>query len=197
MKRPEINKIQSGTELKRWYWLKRELIGYCRQQQLPASGSKFEILDRIASALDNTKTNPPKWEPSKTRKSTFDWRNENLSPKTVITDNYQNTLNVRRFFIEHCGERFRFSIPLIRFMKTNVGSTLQDAIGEWHRLQELRKNKNFKSEIPEGNQYNKYLRDFFEDNPGMTMEQARKCWKLKRSLPLGRHVYEKTDLDLK
>ncbi len=31
----------------------------------------------------------------------------------------------------------------------------------------------------------------------MTIEQVRHFWKLKKSLPLGKHVYEKTDLNLK
>jgi hypothetical protein len=83
------------------------------------------------------------------------------------------------------------------FMKNNCGKTLQNAVNEWHKLNEQSKDKNFKSEIPASNQYNKYIRDFFADNPTMTLEQARHFWKLKRSLPLGRHIYEKTDLKLK
>jgi hypothetical protein len=120
-----------------------------------------------------------------------------LELNTIITDSYTNGPNTRQFFKEHCGERFHFSIPFMDFMKNNCGKTLQDAINEWKRLDELSKYKNFKSEIPEGNQYNKYIRDFFADNPNMTINQARHFWKLKRSLPLGRHIYERTDLELK
>ena len=69
-------------------------------------------------------------------------------------------------------------------------------INEWQRLNEQSKDKNFKSEIPTGNQYNKYIRDFFADNPNPTIEQARHFWKLKRSLLLGRHIYEMSDLKL-
>ena len=118
-------------------------------------------------------------------------------PETVITDSYKNTQNVRRFFQQHCGEKFHFSIPFMGFMKNNCGKTLQDAIDEWHRLDKQRKDKNFKSKIPEGNQYNKYIRDICADNPHITIEQARHFWKLKRSLPLGRHTYERSDLALK
>ncbi len=31
----------------------------------------------------------------------------------------------------------------------------------------------------------------------MTIEQARHFWKLKKKLPLGRHIYEKKDLELR
>lgn len=84
----------------------------------------------------------------------------------------------------------------MNWMKENAGKTLKDAVTEWERLEELKKGGNHKSEIPEGNQYNKYMRDFFADNPDKTIADARLCWKLKRALPLGRHVYERSDLSL-
>jgi hypothetical protein len=83
------------------------------------------------------------------------------------------------------------------YMRNNCGKTLQDAVNEWKRLNELSRDKNFKSEIPPGNQYNQYIRDYFADNPGGTLKEARHLWKLKRSLPLGRHIYEKSDVELK
>jgi collagenase-like PrtC family protease len=83
------------------------------------------------------------------------------------------------------------------WMKQNVGRTLQDAIKEWEKTQKLQKDKSYKSEIPDSNQYNKYTRDFFVDNPEKTVQDARNFWKLKRKLPLGRHIYERTDLQLK
>lgn len=197
MERPNIKDIQTGTEIKRWYWLKKELVDYCKVINLPYNGSKFEILDRIANSLDNVEENLSKTKISQKIDSKFDWNIETLSLDTLITDSYKNTQNVRQFFTEHCGPKFRFTIPFMNFMKANIGKTLQDAISEWKKLNELKKEKNFKSEIPGGNQYNKYMRDFFADNPSMTIEQARHFWKLKRSLPLGRHIYEKTDLNLK
>jgi len=37
------------------------------------------------------------------------------------------------------------------------------------------------------------MRDFFDDNTGLTLEQAIKCWKYKRSLK-GHNRYEKKDI---
>jgi hypothetical protein len=196
MTRPDIDKIETGDELKRWYWLKQELVDFCKRTQLNYVGAKFDILERIANKLDNVNKINSKPIISKQQSSKFDWHSENLTLDTVLTDSYKNTQNVRRFFLQHCGDKFHFSIPFMDFMKNNCGKTLQDAINEWQRLNKQSKDKKFKSEIPTGNQYNKYIRDFFADNPNLTIDQARHFWKLKRSLPLGRHVYEKTDLKL-
>ena len=67
----------------------------------------------------------------------------------------------------------------------------------WVKINAELKDKNTKSIIPEGNQYNQYMRDFFKDNPDKTIHEARHFWQLKRSLPLGKQMYERSDLDLK
>jgi hypothetical protein len=193
--RPNIFDIETGNELKRWYWLKQELVAYCKLKKLSYTGTKFDILESIAIALDKGIAKSPK-KMAKTN-SDFVWSKSLLSLDTVITDSYTNGPNTRKFFKQYCGNKFHFSIPFMAYMKNNCGKTLQDAINEWHRLNEQRKDKNFKSEIPKGNQYNKYIRDFFADNPNMTIEQVRHFWKLKKSLPLGIHIYDRSDLELK
>ncbi|HZH94897.1 MAG TPA: SAP domain-containing protein, partial [Flavisolibacter sp.] len=60
MKRPDILSIQNGEELKRWYWLKQELVEYCKLVDLGYAGSKFDLLDRIANALDKKENIEPK-----------------------------------------------------------------------------------------------------------------------------------------
>jgi hypothetical protein len=197
MKRPDINKIKTSKEFKRWYWLKQELIDFCKLTQLSYVGAKFDIIERIAIALDKGVDRAKKLSKTAKPTSKFIWSKSLLNVDTVITDSYTNGQNTRKFFKQHCGDKFHFSIPFMDFMKNNCGKTLQDAINEWRRLNEQSKSKDFKSVIPTGNQYNKYIRDFFADNPNMTIEQARHFWKLKRNLPLGRHVYEKADLNLK
>jgi hypothetical protein len=194
LSRPNFKNIKTSTELKKWYWLKEELVGFAKAIRINYSGSKFEILDRLANAIDGKKIPASKKiKPS----STFNWANATLTPKTIITDSYTNGPNTRKFFIAHCGKKFSFNIPFMAWMKANSGKTLAHAIVEWKRIERLKRDTNFKSSIPAGNQYNKYLRDFFADNPTLKIEQARQCWKLKRALPLGKHVYEKSDLKLK
>jgi len=179
--------------LRKWYWLKSELVAYARQTGIRYGGSKFDILDRLATKLDGIETNVPK---SAKVDLGVNWKNRTLTVDTVITNSYTNSKNSRNFFKVHCGQRFAFSIRFMDWMKDNAGKTLGDAIIEWKRLEKLKLDKTFESAIPSGNQFNKYLRDFFADNPGNSMEKARQCWKRKRSLPLIRHVYEPGDLDL-
>ncbi len=59
MKRPDINDIVTGEELKRWYWLKQELVDFCKQTQLNYIGGKLDILERICSdkVVSNANTN--------------------------------------------------------------------------------------------------------------------------------------------
>lgn len=42
-------------------------------------------------------------------------------------------------------------------------------------------------------EYNTYIRDFFEDNQGRSLEEAITCWKYKKSLQ-GHNRYEQSDL---
>ena len=193
MERPDISTISTGQELKRWYWSKAELILFARARGVRQAGSKFDVLDRLANDLDGKTTSEagPKKPSSSTPRA-----KETLTLETVITDSYKNGENTRRFFKEHCGQDFSFSIPFMAWMKTNAGMKMKDAVAEWERLQKVRKEKKQVSVIPESNQYNQYIRDFFADNPNRTIVDARYYWKLKRKLPLGKHTYEKTDLEL-
>lgn len=191
--RPPINSINTSAELRRWYWLKAELVTYCREYRIPYSASKFELLDRIAYFLDTGDI--PKTSHKKVT-SSFDWKTEILTLDTVITDSYKSTQNVRRFMTEHVGKHFSFNIEFMRWMKTNIGRTLGDAIDYWQRLDGDKRSGDYEAEIPDHNQYNQYLRDFFNENPSLTMTEARICWDFKRALPNedGRHRYEPTDL---
>jgi hypothetical protein len=193
--RPDITTIQTGEEFKKWYWLKEEVVAYCKSAGIPYSGSKFEIIDRIAGALD--KGLNPAEKPKKTAVvSKMAWHKADLTLETVITDSYKNGQNVRRFFTEHCGKNFSFNIEFMAWIKANVGKTLKDAVEKWLSIDAKSKDKTFKTDIPKGNQYNQYMRDFFADNPNKTIKEARHFWQLKRALPLGFHKYERSDLDL-
>lgn len=194
MDRPLIETISTGHELKKWYWLKQELVAYAKEAKISYTGSKFEILERIADVLDGKQISMVK---SKRSTSEFNWKTEVLASETIITDSYTNGTNSREFFQKHCGKAFKFNISFMKWMKENTGRTLKDAVLEWKKQQEEIKTTGKKSKIPSGNQYNQYIRDFFDDNPGKTIEDARHFWKLKRRLPLGRHKYERSDLNLK
>jgi len=195
MKRPDLINIKTAEEFRQWYWLKQELVDYCKLIKINYAGSKAAITDRIAEILttgvikENNKTKKPR--PT----SKFNWAKEVLTPDTIITDSYKNGQNTRQFFQKEIGPSFKFNIDFMAWMKANCGKTLKDAVAQWYLLEERKKDKTFKSTIPPSNQYNQYMRDFFADNPDKTIKDARKYWSLKRSLP-GHNKYEKSDLAL-
>ncbi|MEN0041134.1 MAG: DUF6434 domain-containing protein [Pseudomonadota bacterium] len=196
--RPPIETITTGAELRRWYWMKDELVARARAVGVKMSGGKFTILDRLAHYLDTGET---VWPGDKRTKvaSTFDWANEVLTPETIITDSYKNGPNVRRFFQTHASPTFKFHMAFMRWMKDNTGKTLGDAVEAWRRMEVERKSDGFQSDIADHNQFNQYTRDFLADNPDLGIADVRRVWALKRALPSedGRHRYEPSDLNLK
>ena len=186
--RPAIETVGSGTELRRWYWLKSEVADRARRLGLSAGGSKEEITARIAHFLDTGE----RLKPKRVRAASgFDWANETLTPETVITDSYRNGPNVRAFFRAHYGPRFTFNIAFMKWMRENVGRTLADAVEARREIAE--REKHSKPAIPASNQFNAYTRDFHAANPGRSQTDARRCWSWKRSLP-GHNRYEDADL---
>lgn len=191
--RPNLNTITSAEEFRRWYWLKEELVAYCRDHKIPYSAGKFELIERIAHYMETGTILKSK---KKIKKSTFDWATETLTLETVIMDSYKNTQAVRKFMTDHIGENFSFNIDFMAWMRANTGKTLADAIEQWQILEARKNDADFQTDIAHHNQYNQYLRDFFADNPELDMQSARICWDYKRSLPsdTGRHIYETSDL---
>ncbi|MEO0678679.1 MAG: DUF6434 domain-containing protein [Pseudomonadota bacterium] len=193
--RPPIADINSASELKRWYWLKAELEAHARTLGLPSGGGKFEILDRIGHFLD---TGEVQRRARRKASSGFDWHASELTDATILTDSYKNTQNVRRYFKSRLGERFKFNIEFMAWLRTNAGRTLGEACDEYRAMKAREAAPGYRSDIPGHNQFNQYTRDFLDDNPEMGMDDVRKYWELKIALPSedGRHVYEKSDLKL-
>jgi Domain of unknown function (DUF6434)/SAP domain-containing new25 len=192
--RPLIDTVKTGAELKNWYWLKSEAMNHARMLGLPVTGAKFDIIDRVADHLDG-KASAPASKPGPSFKGPgFDWHGGALNDATMITADYRNTQNVRRYFIAKIGRHFSFTIAFMAWMKANGGKTLGDAAVEWKRVHALVK-AGQKPDIPASNQFNAYARAFLEDNPDRSMDDVRHFWKLKRSLP-GHNRYERSDLEL-
>ena len=50
--RLKLSRAPAGAASRRFYYLKRELADFCKENGLPTSGSKAELTDRIAYFLD-------------------------------------------------------------------------------------------------------------------------------------------------
>lgn len=56
--RPDLTKQLDNKTFSQFYYLKEELVDFCRQNGLPTSGSKLEIANRIVCFLDTGKILP-------------------------------------------------------------------------------------------------------------------------------------------
>jgi len=197
-KRPPLNKNISVDDFRAFYWLKTELVGFCRQEGLRKQGGKIEVADRIEAYLRTGVKETAVSTASKKRRtplSKFDWNNETLTLETVITDNYKNSENVRAFFQEQIGGTFKFNVVFMNWMKQNAGKTLADAVNEWKAIKAAKKTGKQRTTIAPQFEYNRYIRDFLDDNPDKTKADAIQFWKIKRSIR-GDNVYKRSDLGL-
>ena len=197
MQRPDFSEIRSGEEFNQWYWMKEEMMEICKAAGLPTTGRKFSLRDRIMYALDHDgkiMPDPPKKKPT----SKFKWSKEKLSPETLITDNISFGQNLRRFMEAQIGDHFSFNIDFMDWARESAGKSLQDAVIKWKELEARKKDPNFRTQIANNNMMNQYFRDFFDENPERSFEEARKAWFIKRRMPMkeGFVRYESSDLDL-
>lgn len=183
--RPNIsNKISSET-FRSYYYLKEELVAFLRQEELQTTGGKIELTNRIAHYLEtgeklSSKTNI---------KATKDVGT--ITADSLIESDFVCSEKHRFFFKQTIGVSFSFNVLFQKWLKQNTGRTYRDAIGAYYQILEDRKKG--KTAIDKQFEYNTYIRDFFADNSGKTLEEAIKCWKYKKGLQ-GHNRYKKSDL---
>ncbi len=195
--RPDFANISTGEEFNRWYWLKEEMVDICKKSNLPTTGRKFELRDRIMYALDNKGQLKP-IATKKKSKSKFSWAKSELTLDTMITDNVSFGPNFRRFMKDQIGNRFSCHSDFMDWVKSNEGKTLHDAVNAWIKLEKRKENPTFKRSIAKNNMFSQYIRDFLEENPSYTLSEVKKYWLLKKDMPTkdGFVVYERSDLSL-
>ena len=189
--RPELKKGLDGNTFRNYYYLKEELVDFCRQNNLPTSGGKVELTDRIACYLDTGEVMKPTSEKKTASKKTTDVGE--LTEDTIIEFGFVCSEKHRAFFKEKIGKSFSFNVLFQRWLKANAGKTYGDAIEAYYRI--LEEKKNGRTTIDKQFEYNTYIRDFFDDNKDRSLDDAIKCWKYKKSLP-GHNRYERSDLTI-
>ena len=194
MMKPKLDKAISTKDFKDHYWLKAELVDFCREIGIKSSGGKIEIAERLLNYLETGKIIKQTPEKHQKPKSNFDWNKEALDFNTAISDNYKNTENVRTFFKNSIGNNFKFNVEFMNWMKSNTGKTLGEAIEKWNEIVVKKKDKNYKTEIAPQFEYNTYIRDFLNDNPKLSTKDAIESWKIKREKP-EQKKYDKKDLE--
>ena len=102
--RLDLNEKLDGETFRSYYYLKKELVDFCRENNLPVSGGKVELTDRIAYFLDTGKV----LETSVKRKATIDVGL--ITGNTRIESNIVCSEKHRAFFKEKIGKSFSFNV---------------------------------------------------------------------------------------
>lgn len=186
--RPELTRELDSKLFLDFYYLKEELVAFCREQGLPATGGKQEITKRIAHFLETgeiLQTQPV----SRNLKPAV----SEITEDTLIEENIVCSQQHRAFFIEHIGKSFSFNVAFQKWLKENSGKTYRNAIEAYEQIRQEKKKS--KTTIEKQFEYNTYIRDFFKENKGKTLEEAIACWNFKKSQK-GHNRYEPSDLEV-
>jgi len=183
--RPPLKEVKTGAEFQRWYWLKKELVAYCREQGLGTVGRKPELERRIVRFLDTGEVVKPQRQKIE---SSFDWGRKELVISTVITDSYRNTKNMRNFMKANAGGHFKFSNEFMQWMRDNTGKTLKDALAYWIEPDRKKRYSGYREKPLPQNEYNQFTRALSEACPGISTNEIRRLWAIKRSKP-GPHIF--------
>jgi hypothetical protein len=187
-KRPELTQRLNPQRFRECYYLKSELVEFCRKERLSVSGSKAELADRIETYLQTGK----RIATAKAIASESPIRSE-MSLTSVIEENFRCSERHRDFFKSVIGSSFKFNVEFQTWLKTNAGKTYADAVLAYGEIVERKKMTT--TEIGRQFEYNAYIRAFFEANKGRSLAQAIACWKHKKSLS-GHNRYEASDLEV-
>lgn len=184
--RPSLNKQLDSKLFLDYYYLKEELVAFCKQNHLSTTGGKEELTKRIAYFLETGQA----LQPSKSKRKKTSVVSE-IDKDTLIEEEFVCSEVHRAFFKTHIGSRFSFNVAFQKWLKTHAGATYGDAIEAYNEI--LEEKKKTKTTIDKQFEYNTYIRDFFEDNKGRSLQEAIECWKYKKELQ-GHNRYEKADL---
>ena len=181
----KLNRNLKAEEFNEYYFLKEELKDFCRSEGLKISGSKHDLEKRIIHYLatgEKLEETPVKQYSCETLIDI------NLDSK--LGENFKCSEDKRLFFENNIGKGFKFKVKFQKWLKANPDKTYRDAIDAYYQIQ----SSDEKTEIAKQFQYNQYIRDFFENNEGKSLDDAIKCWKYKKALK-GHNMYEDSDLE--
>lgn len=184
--RPKLEKSLDADTFLSFYYLKEELVAFCRANGIPVSGGKIELTERIAEYLKTGQIM------NTVKRARVKPQMMEISAETLIEADFVCSERHRAFFKEKIEKGFSFNVAFQNWLKSNTGKTYQEAIDAYYSI--LEEKKKCKNKIDRQFEYNTYIRDFFEDNKGRTLDEAIQCWKYKKGLK-GHNRYEKSDLE--
>jgi hypothetical protein len=173
MSRPPLTEKTSAADFRAYYWLKAELVTFCRAVGLSTAGGKQEIADRIGEFLESGKREAP---PVSNQKATGKMP-EHFTRETVIGLNWRCSESLRAFFSAETGKPFKFNQVMRDLVQSGQGKTLGEALDTWRSANESAE----RTQIAPQFEYNRHMRAYHEAHPEATREDAIKAWKQLRA----------------
>jgi hypothetical protein len=168
MPRPKLRASLSPTEFDAWYWLKEELVAFCRSENLSTGGLKPDVSDRIRAFLGGNAAPTP--TPRPMRRGVMP---QTFSLRTTIGQGWRCNPALGAFLRSHCGAQFRFNAEVRDFIHHGEGRTLREAI-ECYKASVA---PGFvRREPPAQLEYNRHIREFFIANPSAKRADALAAW---------------------
>lgn len=175
-RRPTLSRDLTGDELKRWYWLKDELIEFARSIGVRTTGSKDTVVDRLAATLDGVHFH----EPESKRPSNSTQLSGPLTASTLIPVGQRCSQVVRGWFTDQLDESFSFDATMRAFFANTDGTqTLKDALDHYRKT----RGQDSKDIDPQF-EYNRFTRAWHESNPDGSRQELVAAWRYYRSLPV-------------
>lgn len=170
--RPAPTPSMTGAELRRWYWLRSELVVFARELGVSPGGGKVELTDRLAAVLDGRAV--PR---SPARPSSAPPLPKPLTGSTVMPPRQRATQDLRAWFIEQVGLGFRFDGAMRSYIAEG-GHTLDEAVAFWHRSRSTPP-----PEIGAQFELNRFARQWHLTHPGASHHEMLTAWRVHRSQP--------------
>ncbi len=187
--RPKLDRTISLDDYLNYYWLKKDLVQFCKEIGINSDGWKLEIHERIVDYLSN---NVIQKRTVKIAKKKSDDINE-LRLDMVVTESFKRNPKTTAF-LKSIDSRFHYSVRLNQFIRDNTGKiTYQDIINEWK--DEFEKKKQGIKTTPALPQceYNQFVKDYLADNEERKFKDAVEAWNVKKCMR-GDNIYHREEM---
>ncbi|WP_258725889.1 SAP domain-containing protein [Cellulomonas sp. NS3] len=176
--RPDLTPALSGGELLRWYWLREELAVLARTLGVRTSGSKQELTERLAAALDGRPA-PARSAERAARRPAPSPLVRPLTDATELPLGQRCSQELRTYLAGRIGPGFRFDGHLRELVGSRAGLTLGDVVAHWHATRDCAPR-----EIGAQFELNRFLRAWHAAHPGRSHTEALDAWRAHRALPV-------------
>ncbi len=171
-RRPTPADVGDAPTLRRWYWLRSELIEIARRIGVGTSGAKLELADRICAHFEQR----PQARPVP-RAHTRDALPAHLTGDVMLHEGQRCTQQLRAWMRAQIGSSFSFDAAMREAVHAG-GITLHQLVERWHATRAA-----VSTEIGPQFELNRFSRDWHIDHPGGTHAQMLTEWAVHRNRP--------------